>query len=427
LGARFLFTTLGSLGDLHPYIAVGIGLRERGHTVTIASTELYRAKVEGEGLLFRALRPDLPEAAGDAEIWRRVMHPRTGPEFVFRKLIMPWLEQSFEDTVAAARDTDVLVGHAIAFATPTVAEHLKKPWISVALQPSIFLSAFDPPMISGAPFLSPLNALIPGFPHLFFRLARRVTRSWGDPINALRRRLGLRTFGNPVFDDMFSPWGTQAWFSRVLAQPQADWPAQTVVTGFPFYDRLESGQGLSAELAQFLDAGPPPVVFTLGSTAVFDAGAFYSESREAIRKIGCRAVLLIGRDPRNRPSGPLPDNVFVAEYAPYSELLPRAAATVHQGGVGTTAQALRSGRPMIVVPYSHDQPDNGARVRRLGAGRVIPRGKYLAERVAKELKILQADERYTECATQAAREMARENGVRTACDGLEALISPRPI
>ena len=423
MGGRFLFTTLGSLGDLHPYIAVGIGLRERGHTVTIASSEIYRAKVEGEGLLFRPLRPDLPEITGDAEIWRRIMHPRTGPEFIFRKLIMPWLEQSFEDTVAAARESDVLVGHVIAFSTPTVAELLKKPWISIVLQPSIFLSAHDPPVLAGAPYLAPLHRLIPGFTQLFFRFARRVARSWGDPINDLRRRLGLRMFLNPVLDDMFSPWGTQAWFSHVLARPQADWPARTVVTGFPFYDKLEPGQGLSAELAEFLDAGPAPVVFTLGSTAVFDAGTFYSESLAAVRKIGCRAVLLVGRDARNRPPEPVPDNVFVAEYAPYSELLPRAAATVHQGGVGTTAQALRSGRPMIVVPYCNDQPDNGARVRRLGAGRVIPRRKYRAERVAKELEILLSDEGYRETATQVAREMARENGVLTACEGLEALIA----
>ncbi len=426
MGGIFLFTTLGSLGDLHPYIAVGIGLRERGHTVMIASSEIYRAKVEGEGLLFRPLHPNLPDITSDAEIWRRIMHPRTGPEFIVRKLIMPWLEQSFEDTVAAAREADVLVGHVIAFATPMVAEHLKKPWMSIALQPSIFLSRLDPPVIAGAPFLSPLNRLIPGFAHLFFRFARGVMRNWGDPINEIRARLGLRPFLNPVLDDMFSPWGTQAWFSRLLAQPQADWPARTVVTGFPFYDKLEPGQGLSTELAEFLDAGPAPVVFTLGSTAVFDAGTFYNESLSAVRKAGRRAVLLVGQDSGNKPAGPVPDNVFVAEYAPYSELLPRAAATVHQGGIGTTAQALRSARPMIVVPYCNEQPDNGARVRRLGVGRVIPRGKYRAERVAKELKILLAEEDYSKAATQVGREMAAEDGVRTACEGLEALIEQRP-
>jgi UDP:flavonoid glycosyltransferase YjiC (YdhE family) len=220
---------------------------------------------------------------------------------------------------------------------------------------------------------------------------------------------------------MFSPYGTQAWFSSVLARPQSDWPERTVVTGFPFYDKLEPGQGLSAALAQFLDAGPASVVFTLGSSAVFDAGGFYAESLAAVRRTGCRAVLLIGRDPRNKPSTPVPDTVFVAEYAPYSELFPRSAATVHQGGVGTMAQALRAGRPMIVVPYSHDQPDNGMRVKRLGVARIIPRGKYRADRAGGELKMLLADE-YAAAARATARTMEREDGVAAACEGLEAVL-----
>lgn len=422
---HYLLTTLGSLGDLHPYIAVGIGLRQRGHTVTIATSEIYRAKVEGEGLQFHPLRPDVGALIDDPEIARRVVDARTGTEYVIRNVFLPWLEQSFEDTVEAARLADVLVGHPVAFATPTAAEVLKKPWVSIALQPSIFLSAFDPPVISGAPYLNALHSLGPGFSRSFFRFARSVPRRWGAPINALRRRIGLREFRNPVLDDMFSPWGTQAWFSRVLAKPQSDWPERTAITGFPFYDRLEPGQRLSPELARFLDAGAAPVVFTLGSSAVFDAGAFYTESLEAARETGCRAVLLIGRDARNVPAGSVPDSVFVAEYAPYSELLPRAAVTVHQGGVGTTAQALRAGRPMIVVPHGNDQPDNGTRVRKLGVARVIPRGKYRADRVARELKALLAGEGYAAAAAQAAREMACEDGVRTACEGLEAIIAPR--
>jgi rhamnosyltransferase subunit B len=120
------------------------------------------------------------------------------------------------------------------------------------------------------------------------------------------------------------------------------------------------------------------------------------------------------------PSTAVPDTVFVTEYAPYSELLPRAAATVHQGGVGTTAQALRSGKPMIVVPYSHDQPDNGMRVERLGVGRVIPRSRYRANRLAEELKLLLAGE-YAAAARATACEMEREDGVTAACEGLEAL------
>lgn len=420
MGKKILLTTLGSLGDLHPYIAVGLGLRERGHAVTIATSEFYRAKVEGEGLGFHPLRPDIGLLIDDSEALRRGLHPRTGTEYVFRKLILPWIEQSFEDTLEASCDADLIVGHPIAFATPTVAEYLKKPWISIALQPSVFLSRYDPPVVSGAPFLTPLFSRAPGFTRLFLRFAKSVVARWGAPLNALRSRLGLSRLRNPLLDDMFSPYGTQAWFSSVLARPQSDWPERTAVTGFPFYDKLEPGQGVSPELARFLDAGPPPVVFTLGSSAVFDAGGFYAESLAAMRTAGCRSVLLIGRDSRNMPSTPVPDSVFVSEYAPYSELLPRGAATVHQGGVGTTAQALRSGKPMIVVPYSHDQPDNAMRVKRLGVGRVIPRSRYRANRLAEELKLLLAGE-YAAAARATASEMEREDGVITACEGLEAV------
>jgi len=416
VGANFLFTTFGSLGDLHPYIAVGIGLRERGHSVTIGTSEFYRAKVEGEGLRFRPLRPDLSRLVNRPEVMQRAMHPRTGTEYVFRKLFLPWIEQSFEDTLEAARDADLLVGHGIAFATPTAAEVLKKTWISTALQPAAFLSTFDPP--------APIPSL-PGVTPLLLRLLENITRRWGRPVNALRRRLGLREFRNPVMADMFSPFGTQAWFSRVLAKPQQDWPPRTTITGFPFYDKLEPGQGLSTELAAFLDAGPAPVVFTLGSSAVFDARAFYTESLKAVHGMGLRAVLLIGRDVRNALQGKVPDTVFVAEYAPYSELLPRAAVTVHQGGIGTTAQALRAGHPMIVMPFSHDQPDNARRVERLGVGRVLPRGRYKADRLAKELNTLLTDRAYAAAAIRTASEMAAEDGVRAACDGLEALIGQR--
>ena len=417
---HFLLTTFGSLGDLHPYIAVGLGLRERGHTVTIGTSEAYRLKIESEGLRFHPIRPDLG-AVFTPDVMRKAMHPRRGTEYVFRKLMLPYLEHSFEDTREAARDADVIVGHPIAFATPTAAEFLKKPWISVALQPSVFLSEHDPLTVSGAPLLNWFISLGPGCTRAFLRFARGMMRHWGTPVNEFRTHLGLRELRNPVMDDMFSPHGTQAWFSKVLAQPQRDWPHQVTITGFPFYDKLEPGQGMSKELAQFLDAGPAPVVFTLGSSVVFDAGAFYTESMEAVRRIGCRAVLLVGRETGNAPTS-VPKDVFVAEYAPFSELLPRAAATVHQGGVGTTAQALRSGKPMIVVPRSHDQPDNARRVQKLGVGCVVAQRRYRADRVARELETILKTPGYSEAAQAAACEMEREDGVAAACEGLTRLL-----
>src|SRR5262245_27952102 len=145
-----------------------------------------------------------------------------------------------------------------------------------------------------------------------------------------------------------SPALVLALFSKLLADKQPDWPPQTVITGFPFYDRDGEG-GMSPELSNFLDTGPPPVVFTLDSSAVVDAGPFYEHSVAAAKLLGRRAVLLVGKDPRNRPAA-LPAGIVAFAYAPYSELCPRAAAVVHEGGIGTTAQAMRSGRPMLVMP-----------------------------------------------------------------------------
>ena len=419
---KFLLTTFGSLGDLHPYIAVGKGLRERGHSVTLATSEIYRAKVEGEGLRFHPVRPEMSGILDHPASMRQALHPRMGTRHVITRMFLPYLEQSYEDTVPAVRDADVVVSHPIAFATPIAAEVAKKPWISIALAPSLFLSASDPPHIPLIPGADALRRLGPRFWGALFAMVRQGARRGGEPIARLRAKLGLPASpSSPIFDSFVSPWGTHAWFSKVLAQPQPDWPANTAITGFPFYDRLDASTVMSEDLRRFLAAWPPPVVFTLGSSAVFDAGEFYSESAEAARLAGLRAVLLTGIDPRNQPARKLPDSVCVAEYAPYSELLPHAAATVHQGGVGTTAHALRSGRPMIVVPFSHDQPDNASRVARLGVARIVPRSKYRAERVAAELLTLLGHRSYRKQAACAARAMESEDGVRTACERLEML------
>lgn len=418
---RILLTTLGSLGDLHPYIAVARGLQERGHGVTLASSEIYRAKVEGEGLSFHAIRPDLAGLIDDPASIRKAFHPRTGTEYIIRRIFLPSLVQSFEDTLAAARDADLIVGHPVAFATPLAAEHLRKPWVSVALAPISLFSAEDPPSISGAAFLERFRNSAPGFWRFFWNVARFETRAWGKPIRSLRKKLGLRDDRNPILDGTLSPHGTHAWFSRVFARPRSDWPARTTVTGFPFYDRLEPGLGLSRDMRAFLAAGPAPVVFTLGSSAVFDAGQFYEEGARAALKAGRRAVLLTGHGAANRPRIQASDDILMADYAPYSELFPYAAAVVHQGGVGTTAQALRAGCPMIVMPYSHDQPDNARRVAGLGVARVVRRDRFRAAAAARELRELLGGG-YASNARRVAEEMAPEDGVAAACRAIEETI-----
>jgi rhamnosyltransferase subunit B len=176
-------------------MAVGLGLRARGHRVTIATSEIYRSKIEGEGLRFHPVRPDLAPLVNDPGLMSRAYHPRTGTEFIIRRIFLPRLDESYEDPLAVARDADLLVGHPIAYATPLIAEKLGKPWISVALSPIAMLSAWDPPVLSGVPWLTRFRACGPGFWRLFWRIARRASRDWGAPINRLRQGSGSRSRG----------------------------------------------------------------------------------------------------------------------------------------------------------------------------------------------------------------------------------------
>ena len=241
-------------------------------------------------------------------------------------------------------------------------------WISIALQPAVLFSTYDPPIVAPALWARHLYPLGRWVFASLLKAARMETRRWARPVLQLRERLGLSTNANPVIEGQFSPFGTLALFSPQFAPPQPDWPVNTMTTGFVSYDKRGKGFGAESSLDglnAFLAAGSAPVVFTLGSSAVMAAGPFFEESSKAAEKLGVRAVMLIGRNQSVPTSGS--SSIYITDYAPYSELLPRAAATVHQGGIGTTAQALKAGRPMIVVPWAHDQPDNAERCRKLGS------------------------------------------------------------
>jgi rhamnosyltransferase subunit B len=188
------------------------------------------------------------------------------------------------------------------------------------------------------------------------------------------------------------------------------------LTGATFYDGSQGGAELTPQLKQFLHAGEPPIVFTLGSAAVVDPGSFYQESIQAARQLNRRAVLLIGK---NTPPANLSEDILAVDYAPYSQIFPHASAIVHQGGIGTTTQALRASRPTLVMPYSHDQPDNAARVERLGTSRTIPRKQYSASRAAKELRELLDNSSYAAKAVEIGGIIQAENGVAIACDEIE--------
>lgn len=417
--ARVLITSFGSYGDVNPFIGLALALRDRGHAPVVAMPSCYRSAVEREGLSFRAVRPDVD--IHDRGFAARIMDPARGTEVTFGEVILPSLEDTVADLGAAAAGADLVVTHPAALAGPIVADLHDLPWVSTVLAPMSFFSIHDPVVPAPAPWIHALTSRSRPASRLFRRLTERMTRRWAEPVQRFRASLGLEPGGNPILDGQHSPFRVLGLFSCVLGSPQPDWPPGVRVTGPVLYN----GPGvpsLSDELARFLDAGDAPLVFTLGTSAVGAAGSFYDISAAVARRLGRRAVLLAGRHSENRPTIES-DDVFVTDFARHDALFPRAAAVVHQGGAGTLHQALRAGRPMLVVPYAHDQPDNAHRAERLGVARTLPPGRYRPERLERELRALLGHASYAERAASVATVVAQEPGAAAAAAEIEGVLS----
>ena len=417
---RILFSTFGSLGDLHPYLAIALEAQKRGHEPIIATAPKYRAKVENLSLLFRPIRPDLPPTEEYAPLARRVMDGKDGPRYLFEEILSPAIREQTEDLLEACADADLIITHPAALGGPLAARKLNKKWLSSALAPISLWSELDIATPPTAPWLDWLRVLGPLWAKIYYGLGRQGTRGWIAPVERLRAEMGLEG-EHPMFEGQFSPHGTLALWSPHFAPPQRDWPLNTTATGFCFYDSEGyDGPDEDDDWRYWAQQGAAPIVFTLGSSAVYDAGAFWHRSAEYATRLRTRAILLTGE-----PTGvDWPDNVLEVGYAPHSQIFPLASLIVHQGGAGTTAQALRAGAPQLVMPYAHDQPDNARRVRQLGVGKSISRQLY--ERGSRgdfALEIM--TEARDECAGYAralGKRVRAEDGPRAACEAMERLI-----
>jgi rhamnosyltransferase subunit B len=416
MSRRIVINCWGSYGDVFPYIGLAVALKARGHAPVVATAALYRDAVVRAGIEYAHVGPDLD--ALDETLYARVMHPIRGSAVIVRELILPKLEETYEQLRNAAAGADLLLAHPITYAAPIVAERTALPWVSTVLAPLLFFSAYDAPVFPHSPVLVHAPKLGRCAARAMIALIRAATKSWAEPVHRLRVKLGLPRGGHPMFEGMFSPHLTLALFSPLLGGPQPDWPPNVDTTGFVFYNGPDA---LDPKLEAFLAAGAPPVVFTLGTSAVGAAGRFYHESADAAERLGERAVLLTGGFAQNVPDGPLSSDVLLVDRAPHQLLFPRACAVVHQGGVGTTGQALRSGHPMIVVPHGHDQPDNAYRVKKLGVSRTIYPQRYEAAHVARELEQLLRDD-YRERAAATAAAVRQDGGADAAVAALEKLL-----
>ena len=416
--AKIVFAVFGSLGDLHPHIALALELKERSHDVAFATLEYYRERIGLLGFEFFPMRPNVvPE---DGELARQFMDLKTGTEKLLRELLIPAIPDAYQDLMEAVNGADLIVSSEVAYAAPIVAEKAKIKWLTTTLAPAGFLSVYDPFVPPTMSWLENLRFLGASFHRLLYIPISRTLWSWGEPIRKFRKELGLRSDVEPIFEDKFSNLLNLALFSKALGKPQPDWHQPTMQCGFCFYDGKKDLGKMPDGLREFLQNGEPPIIFTLGSAAVWDARNFFDDSAKAAKRLNRRAVLLLGE---NEPPKDLNENIAVFDYAPYGEVFPRAVCVVHQGGVGTTAQVLRAGVPHLIMPFSHDQPDNAARCVRLGVARRISRDSYNAATAERELRQLLSDSSCKTKALEAKAIVDSENGVKSGCDSIEKVLN----
>ncbi len=420
---RIVLTCFGSLGDLHPYFALALELKARGHRPVLATAEIYRERTTALGIEFHATRPhggDIHDPA-NAHLLAKILDEKRGAEYLLKELVVPAVRGAYEDLSEAVRGADLLVTHPITFAAPILAQKINLPWVATVLAPLSLWSSHEAYVLGNLRWFHPAVRIGgPAVSRALRKLIDIATTPWMQPIYDFRAELGLPRGAHPLFEGQYSPQLNLALFSKVLVATRPDWPANTQVTGFPFYDAGDNA-ALQPELERFLAAGEAPLVFTLGSAAVHLAGTFFEESIEAVRMLGRRAVFLVGKE-EQRPAR-LPAGMAAFAYAPFGALFPRALAVVHSGGIGTTGQGLRAGVPTLIVPFSHDQPDNAARTVRLGTGRTLARRSYTAGRAAHELKVLLDNPAYAAQAAAIGEKVRAENGARTAVDRLLEMLS----
>lgn len=408
---RVVCFPLGSAGDVFPFLGLAIQLRGRGHEVIVATNPHFEPQVRREGLAFEPIgtEEDYLRITRDPDLW----HPRRGFQAIVRHADRIIRRQHEVCAQWLGAGQGVAVANLLSFGVRAARDRLAFPLVTAHLQPGVILSREAPPALSGGPTPVWLRRwLLP----LGERLV--IDRLAGPKINAWLRELGLPPIRH-VARWWNSPDGVLCLFPEWFAPPRGDWPRPLVQTDFPLWNS-GSESPLPGPLAQFLSAGPPPVVFAPG-TANVQAREFIQASVDACRQLGMRGVLLT-RFAEQVPAG-LPESCLHVDYAPLDRLLLQTAALVHHGGVGTTSQALAAGVPQLIRPLAHDQFDNLERVVRLGVGRGVSVRHYRASRVARELpSLLNSPAVKTACAAIRQR-FAGRRGLEQAALAVEQFAS----
>lgn len=408
---HFLFSTFGSAGDVFPLLGLALELRRRGHRVTLATNEHFAGLAAEHDVPFVVLGDEAGFQAciRHPDLW----HPQRSFAHVVSSM-QPVMKRLYEIYVQQAANGPLVgITSCFGFGALLAQEKLQVPVITVHLQPSVIWSDYAPPTLAG----------VRGprwFKSLMFRIGERF---FVDPVicpflNAWRRELGLPPVSR-IVRWWNSPLGVLCLFPEWFAPPQPDWPRPLMMADFPLWNP-RADEPLEADVSAYLAAGEPPIAFTPGSSNVHGQ-RFFAAALEACQTLGRRGIFLT-QYPEQLPAA-LPPGIAHFRYVPLDRLLPRCAAFVHHGGIGSMSQALLAGIPQVLMPLAHDQFDNAARVRKLGVGASLPEPRFTGRRLVAALQPLLNSRAVTDACRLAADRLSKRNGLSLAADAIEARIA----
>ncbi len=415
---RIIIATVGSLGDLHPFIAIAHALRKFGFSPVFGVSAMHLDKVHAAGFEAHDVAGDYIEimekmGLSEAEIVQRIMG---NVDFIFSKILLPTLEDSVHKLNTIIKGADAVLASPLSFAASISAEKYNIPLIAGILQPSLFTSAYDP-IVSPQSFLfvhNPDKNISIGWNKSLIKAINVAARTrYGREINRVRRIHNLSPSITAPFLDQEKLHLALGMYSPVFGPAQKDYPAQTHITGFPVFDsQTGTTDELDDEFESFLNTGNSPLVFTLGSLAVYADTQFYQNSLEVAQSLNQRAILLTGKPGDHKTT----DDLIIREYAPHSLVFPKCSAIIHHGGVGTIGQALMAGKPQLVVPHLGDQWDNGARIKKLGVGDTLQIKSYNVKSAARKISALLNNDTLRDKASSIGDIVRTETGATHAAD-----------
>lgn len=414
-----LLLPVGSHGDVHPFVGIGKALHERGHRVTMMTSEPFRGVAERNGLEFVGTlsTDEYTTLMHHPDLWK----PRKGLKVILNGDIVRKHMPVVFDAIRQRYEpgNTVAVGGTLAFAGRVAHDALGMPYATVHLQPMSCCSVEDPPVDS-----SGLDGT--WMPKPFIRSAYWLAEKFiTDPLAAPAINEFRRTLNLPPAKRILTKWSPSP--QRVIGlfpewfAPISDGGPTFRHTGFVMFDDA-NGRQTPAELTAFLAVGPAPVVFSFGS-AMRNGRPYFEAAVEACRALNVRGVLL-GKGGEQIPPD-LPPNVLHADYAPFSEVFPKAAVVVHHGGIGTSAQAMKAGVPQLVMPLAYDQADNAARMRRLGISATLFPKRFTGPNVTKCLKRILADDEMRQAAKKVSERFRRSDPLAMVCEQIVELVPAR--